>query len=616
MLTIEKKYEYLKKAMILGLFLGYAFFVYRNFRISGLYMDDLYMWSFYGEQSFIEYVFPLHSIRFRPVYWFVAWVQLGIIGNNITWIVPMNIIIAALIAYYIYHVAVKLSGSNIVSVFLGLIFLSSRFAYYNISQLLGLMEAMCIVFVIAILSNLYSYIEEGKNSFYYKALLYYLLICFTHERFMVLIPVLIFARIVGKSKEKLPYLYTLLVFIFIQAVRAFTIGTILPAGTGNTEVVDKFTIKSFISFLMSSIGYMFGINAGPEHLNGIPWGSFPTFAKVFVYIGIFIAIIIFIYYIISLGFIKKHKNLFYKSIMTSIIFILMIGGSLISGSVTIRVEMRWIYAPYALMLLFIANMYMIIAKTINMKLHAITPEKELRILNLIPIVVVIMWGFCILPIEILTYKNMYKIYLFPNQKRYNSLADETYGKYKDKLFEKEIYIIGNTYDMKEFTANTFFKVFDKERMGRTVPVKHIESIKEIGQIEPNMIILKEDVANDLFTEATDIYRDMKCEIVKGYYRDGWLEEEAEINVMAGASGEVKLEFMYPGEINGKQVMNISVDSGQPEQIDIEENITEKVYKTKPFGIMNLKFANDFYLPDAKEQRSDRKLSIIMNISSN
>ena len=113
-LSLEDRNELLKDALIVAFFLGFAFFINNGIKISGLYMDDLYMWSCYGEQSFREYVFPLGSTRFRPVYWFVAWLQLGIIRNHIEWIVPMNIIFATIIATYIYMFVKKLANSRVV----------------------------------------------------------------------------------------------------------------------------------------------------------------------------------------------------------------------------------------------------------------------------------------------------------------------------------------------------------------------------------------------------------------------------------------------------------------------------------------------------------------------
>ena len=68
-LTLKEKYNILIQVAIVGSFIGIGFLVNHALRISGLYMDDLYMWSTYGEQSFLEYVFPVGSTRFRPVYW-------------------------------------------------------------------------------------------------------------------------------------------------------------------------------------------------------------------------------------------------------------------------------------------------------------------------------------------------------------------------------------------------------------------------------------------------------------------------------------------------------------------------------------------------------------------
>lgn len=610
---MENENQVGKQCAIFLFLLGLAFFIYRGFRISGLYMDDLYMWSFYGEQNFLEYVFPVKSIRFRPMYWFVAWIELGIIQNRITWIVPINTIIAALTAYYLYFLANKLSGSGILGVFFAIMFLASRFAYYNIGQLLGLMESMCILFSLGIAHCLYLYITKEKKSRYYLAVVLYLLICFTHERYMALLPVLLLIPLFKKSKDIRMYLAGIGAFGFVQFARWMTIGTVLPAGTGNTDVVEKFTISNFFHSLLSEILYLFGVNAGPEHLNGLPWENMPGVIKYLVYLSGIIALILLSYYVICLVAVRVHPQLFKRNLYVSLLFVLMIGAGLISSAVTIRVEMRWIYSGYALMLLLIAHMYALLVKYMNMRLHAMTPDREMSVLLLIPTVMMLLWGICLLPMEIISYRNFDKIYLFPNQKRYNSLADETYGKYKEELFQKELYIVGNTYKMADFTKETFFKVYDKENQG--IKVTHIDSIKEIGLITDRMLVLKEDPAHDVFVDATDIYRNMKLEIIKGYYSDGWMDEEAEINVMAGASGMIQLEFMYPGELDGTQVINLSIDN-ELTQIDIEENISYYTISAKPFTMVNLRFANEFTFPDAQEVRGERNLSIIMSVRAN
>ena len=58
----QKKQDIRSDLLLLAALIAWAFFVNRQFRISGLYKDDLYTWSCWGEQSFWQYAFR----RARP----------------------------------------------------------------------------------------------------------------------------------------------------------------------------------------------------------------------------------------------------------------------------------------------------------------------------------------------------------------------------------------------------------------------------------------------------------------------------------------------------------------------------------------------------------------------
>ena len=58
---MEKQYQWKDHVIFMGLLLALAVWVNHGIQIKGLYMDDLYFWSCYGEQSFFEYVFPMGS---------------------------------------------------------------------------------------------------------------------------------------------------------------------------------------------------------------------------------------------------------------------------------------------------------------------------------------------------------------------------------------------------------------------------------------------------------------------------------------------------------------------------------------------------------------------------
>jgi hypothetical protein len=603
-LSAEERYEILKDILIMAFFSGFAFFVNNGIRISGLYMDDLYMWSCYGEQSFREYVFPLGSTRFRPVYWFIAWLQLGIIKNNITLIVPMNIIFAAVLASLIYVFVKKLSNSALLGFSLGILFLASRFSYYNISQLLGLMEALALLFVFYIIKNLYTYLEIKDIKKFYYAIVFYILVCFTHERFMVFLPIFIFVLLINKSKNIIAYISGPLSFAFVQVIRRLTIGTLLPAGTGGTNVADTLTLKSLIESSVSEVLYIFGINAGPEHLNGLTWAQTPLILKVLNLASAVLILSYFILYmIISVSRAKKEKSL-WKDVLYSIFFLSFIGASIVSSAVTIRVEMRWVYAPYMFMLIYIAYMHGRISSYLKGRKTGSTMAVTALIL---------LWAVLNLPFEFYSHGKYDKIYLFPNQKIYNSLADVSYNKYKDAIFGKTVYIIGNSFEMSNFTAETFFKVYKNDKTMPDVKVEHVDSIKDLPVLEEGDIVLQEDSVHKEFVDVSRAVKEIRLRSVYGYYSDGWMDENASIEVMSGDKGIIRFEIMYPGNLTDNENVYISYDD-RVLDIDLKENITNVEIQSDPNRIVRFDFKNNFYFPNALEQRGEDKLSVIVNVS--
>ena len=565
--SLEERNNLLKDSIIILVMFAFAFVVNTGIRISGLYMDDLYMWSCYGEQSFVEYVFPVGSTRFRPVYWFIAWLELGIIGNNITWIVPFNIIFAGIISAFLYLFAKQLSASRTVGLIAGIMFLCSRFSYYNISQLLGLMEAVCLLFLLIIVYNLYSCLTEKEHSVRFViAVIFYFLICFTHERYMAILPM---------------FFYVL-----------------------------------FIKNLLAEILYILGINAGPEHLNGITWADTNMIIKLFVGGAALALLIIIIIYIRNQITLFMHQKILSFAAHISLLLLGTMAGCIVASAVTIRVEMRWVYAPYMLALLWLAHIYGTIKKEKDVDFTKKILSMDIDIKEYLPFILVLIWAVLMLPVEIYGHLKYGNIYLFPDQKRYNALADETYGKYGSKVFGKKIYIIGNHYEMSDFTAKTFFKVFDPKRKAEGTSVEFVESYRDFGQVTSNMLVIEEDVASNTFVDVTDMMRSVKCEAVRGYYDDGWLDEEAELNIMAGRTGIIKLEFMYPGELEGYENISMTMDNSVRLDFKLENNISYHEFEVKPYEIINLKIKNNFYMKAAEEKRGETNLSLLVNIESN
>jgi len=593
--------------IFMGILLATAVWVNRNIEIKGLYMDDLYFWSCYGEQGFLQYVFPLGSTRFRFLYYLAAWLEMAVVGNHVNWFVPFNILLNTAVSCSVYLIGRRLSRSKGIGFLCGFMYLMSRMAYYQIGQVLGLMETMALWMAIGILWYLYRYMDgEDGRKYYYLSCALYFGVCFVHERYMVLFPLLLFVLLVKGAKDLTEWGAGLASFLLVQAIRVFAIGSVLPAGTGGTQVADTFSLADTIRHGLSQIAYVFGINAGPEHLNGRPWAQSPLAIRILVLLAdAAIAVIV-------LGFLikvirDKRKDVKGKVLCSLALFLLFIGACIASSSVTIRVEMRWVYVSLTAALLLLAYMYGYLTEGV---------KPELYLKRLWP------WGaafacyvILMLPAE-LFYRAQYpNLYLWPDQLRYNSLAEETYGRYGDSLFGKNIYIIGSSYEMSDFTARTFFKVFDKERTAEGTSVEFIDSIRDIGLVDSRMLVLREDPEHNGFQDITQFVKEIKLNVEYGYYDDGWMDEHASLTVMAGETGVIDLEIIYPGVMSGGEGIKITKDQDEPFTIPVRSTVVNQTIEAEPWQMVHLTFDYNFYMHNAQEQRGKDRLAAIVHMTA-
>jgi hypothetical protein len=211
----------------------------------------------------------------------------------------------------------------------------------------------------------------------------------------------------------------------------------------------------------------------------------------------------------------------------------------------------------------------------------------------------------------LYYRGLYpNIYFWPEQQQYNSLAEVTYGTYGDDIFGKTIYVVGDTYGVSDFNAETFFKIFDPERKAEGTKLVHIDDVREIGLVDDSMLVLQEDPEHNRYLDITSAVRLLKCRGIYGYYTDGWLDERAEVQVMTGADGEINMNFYYPGELTGDEWMTIYVNDDPKEYMQFTDQQMSYTWKSQPYRTVTLRFETNFYVKDAQEKRGERHLAVI------
>ena len=595
---------------LIGCFLlGFAFFINQDMKIYGLYMDDLNRWYWYKEQTFWEDILPLGGPRFRSLFNLASRLELNLIGTHIEWIVPFNILLNALIAFLVYRISRKYSHNTFVGSLCGFLYLLSRFSYYQIGQMMGLLETLSLVMAIGILYLLYEYLNEessrGQGKFFWSCFLYGC-ICFVHERYMVLFPLLLLVLFFRKESNRKLWAASIGVFLMVQVIRFLTIGTLLPAGTGGTKVVKTFSISTVFQYAFSQIAYVFGINAGPTMFSGEYFSDSPVWVLALVALSDFMLLgLVFAF----IRFLFRRPENFWKYVQNAFLFFCFIGACIACSSVTIRVEMRWVYVSYTAALLFMSWMYGVLTVYYS-KNQKPSPSRFLLIL-------IAAYGILMVPVETHYRSKFPMLYYWGDQHRYNSLAQETYGLYGDDIYGKTIYVIGDNFHLNDFCAENFFRVFDKENRENCIEILHVEDIRDIGTITNNMLVIQEDLKNNRFHDVTNLAKDFKCRSIYGYYDDNWIDEQARIQVMAGKTGKIDLTFTYPIAMDPNVTYEIMVykNHQQEQNVKLTENIKEITIESEPYELVTLDFQTSFCIPGSNEKRGKTNLAIFLEIAA-
>jgi len=575
--------------------LGSAYWINRQIHIKALYMDDLYLFSFFREQNFFEFSFPIgQAVRFRPVYWAISYIEMALVGADPNRYLHFNIFLNSLLAFFLFFFSLKMTKKRILSLSLGVLFLSAHFAYYQIGQAIGILETLALGFALLTLYFLYRQIDCQERNFgkmlFFSHLFFFLLI-FTHERYVALLPLfyipLIFrgkqaevntavgvqniglkeaeesenakaldgakAADYAKASESalsgiaavgkqyivveqgesestsvntgastsayisastgaytnvsesvnasvnasanvsasasarkqnnleskalkrpkiLPFFLPFVQAFLFFSIRSLAIGSFVPKGTGGTEVQDGFSLTKALSHAFSQVFYIFGIQAGPDYLAGIPWEEVGRKHRYVIYASIAVlafSILLALLFAIRKG--KLKKEFFGKNILFLGFIALCIGCS----SITIRVEMRWVYVSFAAALLYFAYL---LGNT-GMP---------------IPTFFALLFVCLRFPAEMKYRESFPRIYFWEDQERMNSLAEQTIGKYgRDYVLGKQVYILENNYKMSKFYGDTFFQVFDPEMSGQGTKIHFIKDFRELPS-EANLynsLVLKE-----------------------------------------------------------------------------------------------------------------------------
>lgn len=547
--------------------------------------DDLGSWEFFNtnRNNFFGFIFNTGANKFRPIFLSVFFVVLSLIGNKIWLFGIFNLIFNFLITIVLFFLIRKISRSVIISFCLSVAFIFSRFAYYDITQALGLMEAMALLLSIVVIYLLWRYLNTENIKYFWTSLLVFTMLIFTHERFITILGVyFVLFLILGLKKKNIllfllsttPVILSFILKIFVLQIRALD-------GTGGTNILQTFNISAFFQFFLSGWFYIFGVNAGPSYLNGISSEAVPQNINTLILIGNICLLLITVFFGILI--LKSKKILSKKYINNFILFFSFILLTLVAGSVTFRLEMRWLYASFVGLLFLLAYIFRVILKQ--------------NIFGKICLFLIILWLVIFIQREMF-YRTYYiDLYYWSIQSFGNSLYEATIKKYDNNFLNNNIYILCGENTTRYIVgcndyvdSNLFFRQYGNFQKGN---IKFTSNINEIAN-DNKGIILYYDRQQNRFIE-TKIGDNLKEAIlISGWYEwdaehtSLWTSENTDAWFTTGNKGKMIFQGYIP-KYNSPNKISFFIDGKRIKSFDIKEGNIKIEMETPKNMIIDLKF---------------------------
>ena len=432
---------------------------FNQFSFNTLMGDDLGRWShFSGPGSFAEKSLTFCEVnKYRPVFDAVHFMQFKLFSYDYKLFFYFNILFNFIVVFALFNTIKSCTKNNsFIAFVISIIYITSRFSYYNILQVNGILEALSLLLAILIVRACIEYLKTENLIYVLYFLILNCLITFTHERFIVLVPFLLMVLFFKKPSKFPNFFYGGVIFPFLLLV--FIKKVIFKArffdGTGGVPIDLNLLPK--IKFFIKGCLNIFGLNFGPSYLNGI------SFWQIDIYTHGFSVIIVILYLLIIILGLLQYKKLNFdarkKQIQIFLLWVIAFFLLILGASVTFRQELRWLYAPFALYLILIAYI-----------LSNISLKPILKYLLLVTICL------CIVRNDIYFRNNQSDVFFIYCEKISDSLYSETVQKYGTGLRNYSLYIEKNN-DMNWPIQDSLFFV---PYLGDNFKVNYVENIDDV-----------------------------------------------------------------------------------------------------------------------------------------
>lgn len=301
--------------------------------------------------------------RFRPVASSVVMGLMAIADHDISYHLVANVVLHGLIATMVYAISQRLSGGRwVVSLALALAVALSRLATYQVTQMIGPVESLTLL---STLVAVYAVLRADARvadtwRWGWIAIAATFVAIHTHERSMVVAVWLAIVFVLSPTARALPRARWLALLagcaalpVFYVAYKTFVLQAHFLVGTGGTHV--ELQLPTIMQHLVQAARSLLAFNSGPDYLVGrtvayewpIPWLLALVFAC--AWIGSIVLGVRHAY--VSSD--PRGEPLWLR--LRWLFLLLMLAAALLAPAlITIRLEQRWLLAPFVIGLLVVA----------------------------------------------------------------------------------------------------------------------------------------------------------------------------------------------------------------------------------------------------------------------
>lgn len=356
----------------------YTFFF--QWQVRTVYGDDLYLFQEKDGFRFSDLIYhPLDATANRSINRFFIYSILELFDNNLHLYYLLNVLVHAACTYVLALTINIFLRSFFVSGIISLILGLSRFSYYNVSQIsFGAALEGCGVLLFSLM--LYYVVRAMRSSdtganvtkSLFTAIIYAALCpTLTHPRYIVLFPFMLIVVFFFPFKENISLRTKVSLFIAVLSsmliyafIKIFIFNQPLLIGTASSDF--HFNIATALGYFEDAIISIFQINPGPDYLMGIRFDELPRAGQLIAFTTAIICMCLMLIFVVRMPqLIMKFylirvlespvfkKNLNEKYLPEICIFIILTVACIVPAISTIRLEQRWLVAPFSVFILIL-----------------------------------------------------------------------------------------------------------------------------------------------------------------------------------------------------------------------------------------------------------------------